>query len=435
MLDSCGSDHLPTELKINTHRLSSQKISVVDWDAYRSKWDNFQVDGGLQAPGSKEELEALAAHIGRKIIGFREASSKSKEFRFHGNVKLSKETKICIENRRCLLKLRKLWKREGRDDSYLRKLLNSLNKDVKNGIKKDIDSQDTRDSADLLKETDARKRWKAFERICGKTATTSRCILKRPNGTEAWSDQEIADTHADRLADSHSFPLKSYFNDEHRQRIDQKLEDLAEELRPSFRSSGSSASDQITREEIESNLRSTKKDSSPGEDGISYQMITHGGAKLISLLLILFNGILNSGHFPDSWKEVKIKMLAKAGKNKSIPGSYRPITLSSCVGKLFEKSLKSRIKAMMRRLRAENENQAAYKKRRLCQEHTVHLTQTVSQALNERKCVLLFMLDVKGAFDKLWNRGLIYKLHSWGLSTRLLRCVASFMRERSLQVH
>ena len=164
-------------------------------------------------------------------------------------------------------------------------------------------------------------------------------------------------------------------------------------------------------------------------------MILHGGAKLISLLLILFNGILNSGHFPDSWKEVKIKMLAKAGKNKSIPGSYRPITLSSCVGKLFEKSLKSRIKAMMRRLRAENENQAAYKKRRLCQEHTVHLTQTVSQALNERKCVLLFMLDVKGAFDKLWNRGLIYKLHSWGLSTRLLRCVASFMRERSLRVH
>ena len=128
-------------------------------------------------------------------------------------------------------------------------------------------------------------------------------------------------------------------------------------------------------------------------------------------------------------------MLPKPGKKKSDPNNYRPITLSSCIGKLFEKSLKSRIENMIKRLKSENESQAAYKKKRSCQEHTLYLAHSVTQALNKRECVLAVMLDVRGAFDKLWSQGLIYKLHKWGLPTRLLRCVASFMSHRSLKVH
>ena len=44
------------------------------------------------------------------------------------------------------------------------------------------------------------------------------------------------------------------------------------------------------------------------------------------------------------------------------------------------------------------------------------------------------LLDVCGAFDRLWSQGLIYKLLKWRLPLRLLRCVASFVRERSLRV-
>ena len=149
-------------------------------------------------------------------------------------------------------------------------------------------------------------------------------------------------------------------------------------------------------------------------------MVSQGGANLIQLLLVLFNGILNSGHFPKKWKKAKIRMLPKPGKSKKDPNNYRPITLSSCIGNIFEKSLKSRIEERMKRLRAENESQAAYKKRRSCQEHTLHLTQAVSQALNARKWVLVVMLDVCGAFDRLWAQGLIYKLYKWGLPKSLL---------------
>lgn len=88
--------------------------------------------------------------------------------------------------------------------------------------------------------------------------------------------------------------------------VDEGLEEIKESLLPNFNLNRDERMNEITEEEIENNLKSTKKNSSPGDDGITFNMISQGGAKLITLLLILFNGILNSGHFPSKWKQAKI---------------------------------------------------------------------------------------------------------------------------------
>ena len=181
-------------------------------------------------------------------------------------------------------------------------------------------------------------------------------------------------------------------------------------------------------------VRLTNKRSSAGEDEISYKSLSKGGAKLAAMLTVLFNAILISGYFPIAWKSVKVKMIPKSGKDLSKAAGYRPISLSSCLSKLFEMSLKSRIENAIKRVRAENLSQSAYKKKRGCQENALRLTEHVYKAFNERKCVLGVFLDVKGAFDRLWPMGLLIKLHRWKLPLALLRVISAFMSQRKLKV-
>ena len=48
----------------------------------------------------------------------------------------------------------------------------------------------------------------------------------------------------------------------------------------------------------------------------------------------IFNALLKTGQFPDSWTEGIIIPIHKQG-NSSDPNNYRGITLNSCLGKLF----------------------------------------------------------------------------------------------------
>lgn len=51
-------------------------------------------------------------------------------------------------------------------------------------------------------------------------------------------------------------------------------------------------------------------------------------------LLSLFNQSFQLGIVPERWKEGIVLPILKPGKDPSLPASYRPITLLSCMGKL-----------------------------------------------------------------------------------------------------
>lgn len=107
-----------------------------------------------EPPSSISDLEGLAIFVEDKIREIKKKSSLTKELRYRGETQLSKETKILIEQRRFLLKIRKIWKRDGRYDEFLIKVLNHMNKDIKKNIKKDIDLKDSKRAANLLEEID-----------------------------------------------------------------------------------------------------------------------------------------------------------------------------------------------------------------------------------------------------------------------------------------
>jgi hypothetical protein len=85
------------------------------------------------------------------------------------------------------------------------------------------------------------------------------------------------------------------------------------------------------------------KDSATSVDNISYTMIRLLPENAMAHLLQLYNSFWNTGCFPEAWKKQKVLPIPKPQKPRSDIGSYRPIALTSCVAKIFDNLIKSRL--------------------------------------------------------------------------------------------
>ena len=88
---------------------------------------------------------------------------------------------------------------------------------------------------------------------------------------------------------------------------------------------------------------SKSHDPSPGPDDIHYQLIKHLSAESLHNLLELFNNISETGFFPPSWPKATVVPIPKPEKEPSDPSNYRPIELTSCLCKITEQMINSRL--------------------------------------------------------------------------------------------
>ena len=86
-----------------------------------------------------------------------------------------------------------------------------------------------------------------------------------------------------------------------------------------------------------------KKRKSQGPDKVHNEMLQNLGSKAKILLLKLYNKSWTEGKLPTAWKLATINPILKKGKKAGEPKSYRPISLTSSIGKLCEKILNSRL--------------------------------------------------------------------------------------------
>ena len=71
--------------------------------------------------------------------------------------------------------------------------------------------------------------------------------------------------------------------------------------------------------------------------------IKYSRNQLLPLYVRIFNLILNTGIIPENWVEGLIMPIYKNKGDSMLPENYRPITLLSCMGKLFTAILNERL--------------------------------------------------------------------------------------------
>ena len=75
---------------------------------------------------------------------------------------------------------------------------------------------------------------------------------------------------------------------------------------------------------------------SSGPDEISIRMLQLCPQSMSTILYFLYANILESGHFPNSWKIANVQPVHKKGSRQSID-NYRPISLLPVCSKILEK--------------------------------------------------------------------------------------------------
>ena len=99
----------------------------------------------------------------------------------------------------------------------------------------------------------------------------------------------------------------------------------------------------ITTEEIMKSILNLKNGKAFGGDHILNEYIRTTADTLMPVYVSLSNKIFDSEILPTSWLEGYIIPIFKNKGNSLHPENYRPITILSCLGKLFTSVLNNRL--------------------------------------------------------------------------------------------
>ena len=119
-------------------------------------------------------------------------------------------------------------------------------------------------------------------------------------------------------------------------------------------------------------------------DDIPYEMIKNLGEKALEMLLHLYNRCWEGEGIPTKWREATIKTLLKEDKDPKDPTSYRPISLTSCLGKILEKIIANRLIFILESRGILSNNQAGFRPGRCTTDQLLKLVQEASDNIHEK---------------------------------------------------
>ena len=94
----------------------------------------------------------------------------------------------------------------------------------------------------------------------------------------------------------------------------------------------------VTESDVNDVLKLLKVSKASGPDLLSPRLLKEGSEILAVHLAKLFNRSLSTSYFPPSWKQANVVPVFKKGDKTNV-SNYRPISLLSCIGKVFEKCI------------------------------------------------------------------------------------------------
>jgi ribonuclease HI len=184
----------------------------------------------------------------------------------------------------------------------------------------------------------------------------------------------------------------------------------------------------FTRAELDSVIAALRTDSAGGPDTVLPVFLKNAGGAMRDALLVVINASWTSGRLPRLWKAANVKALIKAKAEDTRPSSFRPISLTSVVGKLCERLVYNRILPLVAGHLPQH--QSGFRRARSTLDCITRFTLAATEAFERNEDLVGVFVDMDKAYDTVWRKGLLVKLLAMGLDRHALAWVADFLRNR-----
>ena len=188
-------------------------------------------------------------------------------------------------------------------------------------------------------------------------------------------------------------------------------------------------------QELNDALESLKNNKSPGPDKITNEMLQHLGPIAKAKLLEIYNNSWKKGQVPQIWKEANMMPVHKPGKKRNEASSYRPISLTSCIGKTMERMINTRLSWYLESNNIITPEQAGFRQHHSTEDQVTYIAQKIEDGFQDKRHTLTVWLDMEKAFDKVWKDGLRLKLRQCGVSGHMYQWISQFLTNRRARVH
>ncbi|CAF0980603.1 unnamed protein product [Brachionus calyciflorus] len=178
--------------------------------------------------------------------------------------------------------------------------------------------------------------------------------------------------------------------------------------------------------ELENELK-LNKNATQGHDNIHNLMLINSSEEFKKIILKLFNASLASSTVPTLWKLASVTMIPKKTEKSKNPKDYRPISITSCLGKLCEKLIYQRLIKYLKDKNIILNKQSGFRQKRQTKDNLIHSTQKIIENFNRKKNICAFFFDIASAFDKIWHNGLIYIMIKNGIPVYLISWCKNFL--------
>ena len=149
-----------------------------------------------------------------------------------------------------------------------------------------------------------------------------------------------------------------------------------------------------------------------GPDDISNRVLRESAISLAELLNRLLNLSFSLGVFPSSWKIANAVSIHKKDDRQQIK-NYRPVSLLSKISKVMERIVHNALYSYCTKYKLLTDKNSGFKANDSTVNQLLIISNTIINALDSNKNACMFFLDITKAFDRVWHKGLLFKLRQF----------------------
>ena len=434
-----GSDHLPMLVVVRRSERPPHRIRKTRWAFHKANWVGFRDACEATLAETEPEQESVQALSTRLTKVIQEASARFIPKGARSDPKpwaLDPELVRAIQERRTARSqvqpgvpaTREAWTQAKKNAAEIERRVSQAH--FRNFVSKTLNKP-----ASLGKVTKILKKWegasdehRAGEAMLdnGKLVITDKEKAEVLNRTYSSVSKQVRAAKQDRAAKQ---KLKEY-------RVCAECAGARNDCCSAFSSA-----------ELCQQLQRLQMKKAPGPDGICNEHLKYLGPVARETLLRLINASWLNAEVPTEWRRATIVPIPKSGKDRRLPGSYRPIALTSHIAKLAERMIQTRLMFVADQKNMIPPEQVGFRAKRSVADSLGRLIQTVQDGWNRPKArsrnppdgttaqkFVLMAFDFARAYDTVDHGLLRVRLLELGVPQCMVNWVWQFLRDRRARV-